>query len=941
MGRRPYRIDFLIVTAYPDESKPYEELLEDPYESQGDLIGSISKISSSIQKYSVAVITVFKSGSVAAQAATTAAMRRHSPRFIILTGIAAGFHESQVRFGDVLVPAAIIAYEPGKVVKPSFWSKFPKIWKDSPKSHQHRSLPIRVSSPLWRAAVSIASKLPDWGSRIREPRPDGKAQPPTVHCGDRSVLGCGEKVIAKEDAEPRRWLVEDCRNFGYDVLGLEMESIGVEATCQEAGIPFIVIKAVQDDATERKDLLAEKDKWRKYAIEAASVFAINLINRFELESNHLALDHIREIKEIAERLDVQAPMPPFNYTVSICYSSYDALKRGQFDKSCQDPTEILIPHDARPDIILHGGGGTGKTRIIHSLIGTLLEKDLCPILIDLKRYFWELKKNGKEEKGENISTIKNLLHIAAPRRTPEELKWLAKESKIVVILDGLNELSRINRIEILEYFRDLRKEGKCYILATDRMGPDETVLGRFFLHGTVDKLDLGHVKNLYERVFGDGSFSKLDERLKVIYQKPFFLSISLRTGRAFSQGIMSENFRDFFLEHVGLVDSDLDKLAEATFYIERKLDFDWEKFKEYVGIEPYQRLVGSQIIDDRVKDFEHPLWRDYLIARYLSQRKDKWGYSAFDVATSFSASIETLSLILEQLPARAEKDNFIKKVFDWNYVAASSCISDLYLGSGGDLSSAIRVSILSSISEKRFDKVKRTRERAEGVLRGHNYPLAEPFKKATTLAEVIDFVKKADEADDWFRVWKSIFIKAASDEFSKEEAGHILAEDSLIGWAAANSARRSIWGEVRQRELRKVYEEISKDDDKRSIRWRIVHVLGGYPKVENVEFLKGVLEEDTSPWVQYGASRGLMEIASMNVTLRTKTLGILNNFVERYAGNIWVRRQIFEEIIETSFIRDSTPDWKKEVLPLLNFIANKEMDLADKVNGFVAYNQNG
>jgi hypothetical protein len=255
------------------------------------------------------------------------------------------------------------------------------------------------------------------------------------------------------------------------------------------------------------------------------------------------------------------------------------------------------------------------------------------------------------------------------------------------------------------------------------------------------------------------------------------------------------------------------------------------------------------------------------------------------------------------------------------------------------VSSAVRTAILSSICEKRFDRVKRTRERADGIIAAHDYPFAEQFRNAKTLADIIGYIKGVNEPEGWFSDWKRLFTKGPGQIFSDKEAEFIESGDSLVGWAAANSARRNNLGESGQKRLRDLYQAVCRDDDNTSLRWRIVHVLGAYDRIENVEFLRKVVREETYPWVQYGAIRALVEIASASDTLQKEILDALASFVEGYAGDNWVRRQIFEEIIETSFINGSAPGWMEGVTPLLTFIGTREQSLQDKVENFAKWRE--
>ncbi len=268
---------------------------------------------------------------------------------------------------------------------------------------------------------------------------------PAVHSKSRSVLGSGEKVVATELAEARRWLLKE---YSRQALGLEMESYGVLTACNIMDIPFLVVKASQDPATSHKDEAGEKDSWRTYAAQAAAAFTVALIRRFELDYNALILEHMREVKSIAQVFERDAPRPLFTYKVSRA-QTYSQLKAGAFDFISQDPS-VLIPNDALPAIALHGGGGTGKTRIVHSLLAQVIDVGLHPVLLDFRKYSLESEQGQKiEDKDVLIQEI--ILAASVPRRMPKEIERLAQEGRLVVIIDGLNEVAREVRSALVGY----------------------------------------------------------------------------------------------------------------------------------------------------------------------------------------------------------------------------------------------------------------------------------------------------------------------------------------------------------------------------------------------------------------------------------------------------------------------------------------------------------
>lgn len=936
-------VDFLIVTTLREETTAVSELLEEKQGLASGIVGRILR-EGSAAKYEVALTEIGGMGTNEAQAATTRALSRWNPRYVILSGIAAGFPEAGVELGDIMVPRAIAPYELAKITERSFsqcllhfflclrWEKI---------KYDHRSFPMRVSHTLWYAANILSmDRTCDWAQAIKEKRPDGFKKDPAVHCRSRSVLGCGDKVIAAKSADPRKWLINESSNHA---LGLEMESFGVLTACDVTDTPFLVVKASQDPATGEKDAPGKKDEWRLYAAQASAAFSIALIRRLELQYDALVVEHMKEVKQMVQNFRRDAPDPPFSYKVSRA-ASYANLKEGIYDSISQDPS-VLIPYVAAPTLALHGGGGTGKSTILRSLFEKFVESELYPIFIDLKRYsIGQKKPRGSNDPEILLQDV--LQDGGAPRRTPREIELLAKECRVIAVLDGLNEVSRELRMILLDYFQSLNKKGVCYIFVTDRFGAPEVMLEPFS-HAAVDRLDKATVQRLFDSRFGAGEFERLDQNEQELFRRPFFLSLALRTKYRFTgAGSGSKIFQEFFVTQLRITEEQLDQIARSTagaFSEDGSLNSS--NFRQLIGNEEaYQTLIAAEVLNREGLGFEHHLWRDYFVSRHLTRKEGDWIDKVFDVVTTFSSSLECLTFTVEQLSDRTRKDLFLKKVFDWNYVAAADCIAEFREGDP-ELSQGIRTAILAAIAEKRFDSVKRTRERANDILSSHKYPFADGFREAISLETLVGHVETIVGGEGWFKEWKNLFRKGRETKLSIEETNLIASDDSLIGWTVANIARRAILDEAGQRRMREIYDDAVGAENRRSIRWRVVHALGAYPTDYNVKFLEGALNRDIYHWVQYGAARSLIEIASHSpVGLRDSVISELKEFINQYnPNNVWVRHQLLREVIEAAFVFKPEPGWKEAITPLMTSVVNKEVDpfyksiLKGKFEAFNAY----
>jgi hypothetical protein len=613
-----------------------------------------------------------------------------------------------------------------------------------------------------------------------------------------------------------------------------MESAGVILACRNTDTKFLVVKAVQDPGTAEKDARGQKDLWRTYAAEAAAAFTVGLIRRFEL-ADEAAVTHMREVRRVSALLEAAAPVPKFEYTVR-WGESYGALRAQERSSGVHirgSEPESLIPHAGRPLVALHGGGGTGKTRILQSLIPKLLKSDICPLLVDLKLYTRSLAAAQASVADTQPEIVRHVLATASvPRRTVGEIERLVRDLEVVVLIDGVNEVSARVRTAILDHFQLLRHRGQCYILAADRFGPLETL--PTFSHAAVDRLGDDFVRDVLDRTLGRGTYETLDPALRRIYGRPFFLKLALRSGRAFDRArTWNDIFAEFFREHLGMEDSAIRQVADAALEAQQQLaTFDFQAFRARIGESTYDALLQAGILQDtegREFDFDHDLWRDYLVSRSLSStlEEDRWTSEVFDAATTLGVALECLPLALGQLDTRQRKDDFLKRVYNWNYPAAAECLSELRPGDPEALqvSPEIRICVLAVIAERRFDPVRKTRQRAEEVLQDHRYDFAEPFRGAASADALRQHIGAIVGEQAWFNEWKRLFSRADGHEVMSEEIALIASNDPLIGWVTANLVRRSDLGVSAQSQLRGMFESYAGDDAK-TVRWESCTLLG-------------------------------------------------------------------------------------------------------------------
>ena len=380
----------------------------------------------------------------------------------------------------------------------------------SPAGVEHRGLAWAVSESLWRTAAVTADDLErPWLDKMTVGHPDGGG-PPRIHIIADSVIGSGEKIVADREAEARRWLLAA---YPRQALGLEMESYASLRACRFFDTPFLVAKASVDKATIKKD-----DRWRVYACQLSAAFLLTVLQRYDQPRRppHASHQRMRGVGECnrrqapSGRLRLQNPHGGFFRATPAGYLRGGGERR-----------DALFPTDLHPNVVLYGGGGAGKTTIMRRLFRDLFGAAYTPVLIDLKRYSQEYAEGGAED-------IDSILNVAtSPRRTSQEIEQLAVQRKLVVLIDGVNEVSRTALASVRAFCQDLRRGPGCYTIWFNRMTliqdlrPDPS-------HATVGRVPKEVAERLFDNQFGQGKFASLTDRLREIFQRPFFLDLAIR-----------------------------------------------------------------------------------------------------------------------------------------------------------------------------------------------------------------------------------------------------------------------------------------------------------------------------------------------------------------------------------------------------------------------------
>jgi nucleoside phosphorylase len=256
----PASVDFLLITALEEERDAvlkrlpgYQQLPPSRDDVRVFYSSTIqAKLADGTECSYSAIVCMVGMGRVPATAATSDAIRRWSPDYVVLIGIAGGLKSAGVGLGDILLAEQIADYQSQKITEEKTeirWSALPV---------DHRLLEFSRSIPVTT-----------WLPEISEPRPHGGQGMPKRHIG---TITTGDAVIAVTE------ILESFRDTNWPkLIGVEMEAGGAAVSAhQSAHRPgFFMVRSVSDQAGNKssKRVMA----WRPYACDAAAAYAITLI----------------------------------------------------------------------------------------------------------------------------------------------------------------------------------------------------------------------------------------------------------------------------------------------------------------------------------------------------------------------------------------------------------------------------------------------------------------------------------------------------------------------------------------------------------------------------------------------------------------------------------------------------------------------------------------
>ena len=278
--RAPETVDIAIVTILPEEYEAVRKQLgksrRDPgTEEQPNqyawMLGEIAHAEGG--HYRVVLAMAASPGNTSSSLATSKTIARWQPRYVLLVGIAGGMVRENLALGDVVISSIIRAYEYGKVHEGRF--------------EPRPDFQYRVDGSLLRNALTLKAR--NWQKGLGRKPGRATAQSKLLS----GPIASGDKVIDDVSSE---FFAAVARSFPK-LLAVEMEGAGAAAAIEEAqeegrNVGFLMIRGISDmppagpgkpqakqraSGTRGAGGTQVRDRWKKYAAEAAARFSVHLI----------------------------------------------------------------------------------------------------------------------------------------------------------------------------------------------------------------------------------------------------------------------------------------------------------------------------------------------------------------------------------------------------------------------------------------------------------------------------------------------------------------------------------------------------------------------------------------------------------------------------------------------------------------------------------------
>lgn len=609
----------------------------------------------------------------------------------------------------------------------------------------------------------------------------------------------------------------------------------------------------------------------------------------------------------AAALKLSIPKPLFRLRLGLAKGYDEVFSSKYFGKI--DALEV-IRNSPQGRFLILGRGGAAKTVTVKKIVQQCAAKGSVPVLVTLRAWSALDYQNWERASSHALKIDYLLAHFTKTPTSTLDLDAISPDQKRVLVIDGLNEVTPAIGQDIIYAADDfVRSNVGSTVVLTDRLVRRSFDSSERWRLGVALPL----TASVVQRTITKPRYEALTPYEQKLLTSPFFLNGYLEDNKGFHNHpkTRSDKFRADF-EKLGLTPKDIDRAGQAAFdaYQTKSRTFEIDGFRAAAGKETVKRLLASGTLRrdhhrPELGYFDHHLKHDYLASRHLAAHPKLWGEVQFRTITFKGSSFDSIAMAMEQISSTESADVFLREVYDWNFYGTGYALAE---SGQSALSREMRLVILAMFSERRWDPILATAQKAEDTLSLVRGTDAVAMRRARSYRDIFACLKSFHTTEAWFDDWRESFIRRNREPATKSDFNRLTDKDSVAGWTTSNVMKRLALSANQQAQVR----DLLRSDNK-VVRWRAAHVLGAFPSEANVKALLLRLGDDSNS-VRYGSIRSLVECAIWSKQLAPT---VFSRLAEK--ADVISESELVDEFQRSVILRKAVipPYWRGLVLPVI------------------------
>ena len=365
-------------------------------------------------------------------------------------------------------------------------------------------------------------------------------------------------------------------------------------------------------------------------------------------------------------------------------------------------------------LIIEGAGGLGKSMMLRHLFLDALENYESTLLLPVFLNLRDFNEEHNDFLGFLIDATKEFLSDSD--YNSEILLHFYNSGKLMILMDGLDEMSESNRVLFFKTFHSyIKKQSNKFIISSRPINNFNLISNFKIIYlepldkqqsiSLIKKLDFRPDAPEIKKRFLDALENTLYDTHKEFVENPLLLTIMLLTYEEFAEipskihnfysaafhtlvrhhdatkgaflrplksGLSIDSFEEFMEQFCTLSYKDeaySPSYDQINRYVSRINDKQHTKYETSDIIYDLTTNTSLMYYDDNKYSFIHRSFQEYFCALYFSKRKDKsYKHIAdFFESSSYSTKDKTLAMLYDMVPGKVEEFIFLpclKKVFD-------------------------------------------------------------------------------------------------------------------------------------------------------------------------------------------------------------------------------------------------------------------------------------